>query len=114
MIATRRKFLFWLGRAPAIVAASSIMPVVMRREPVWDWNAGVIREIEQPDLIVTESFFRSGVIYDNVMANNALLRRLRAAGNELFSSNDPSVDLIPINRNDGFIRHRVVARTGNA
>lgn len=88
MIQSRRKFLFWLGKAPAIVAASSIMG--------W-WER---RRIER--------------LARKVAWTGTLTVSLRTGGGTYFVSNDPSVDLIPINRNDGFIRHRVVARGSTA
>lgn len=108
MIASRRKFLFWLGKAPAIVAASSIMPIVMRRELVVPDHGLALRGGYEPiakfDAAVTSMLFL-GIDQDG-WARYTLSVDM---ANPL-TSNDPSVDLIPINRNDGFIRHRVVAR----
>lgn len=130
MIQSRRKFLFWLGKAPAIVAASSIMPIVMRRPALVD--------IGFSGLIYRPRFYAGQIValgedgrYGLLSPNTHPERPIGVVGSvnpdgsanvithgfastvlgQMFVSRDPSVDLIPINRNDGFIRHRVVART---
>lgn len=110
MIISRRKFLFWLGKAPAIVAASSLMPIVMRRESVEPdfLMVGADQYAIFRDIVATTFRLHGDTLYDNIARNNALFQKMRgqlltAGDNELvpvpnFVSNDPAFYFQPINR----------------